>query len=281
MSRQYSLLLILLIAFRWMPAMAQRQGPQKETVSVGSGRAAPEPGQQNFESRCARCHGLDGRGGEHGPDISSNPAVRQLHDEEMFRIVRDGIPTKGMPSFDFLPANQLRAVVNYLRSLGQGSSRQPLTGDPDRGKQLFFGKAGCGACHMMEGKGGFLASDLTGYGGHRAPGEIREGILNPARFHDVRRRALDVVTHKGERFWGLVRNEDNFSVQLLGADGAFHLLMKSEIEAMNRSSSPIMPDNYRKKLSSSELDDLVSYVAQSHRSQESGQKPEVRGRKPD
>ena len=37
-------------------------------------------GLETFRSRCAACHGLDGRGGEHAPDIVTNPKVRELSD---------------------------------------------------------------------------------------------------------------------------------------------------------------------------------------------------------
>jgi cytochrome c oxidase cbb3-type subunit III len=271
------LLLILLVEPR-IPAMAQQQGRLDRPFSIVDWRlqavigvnqkaaienrkSAMAPGRQDFESHCSRCHGLDGRGGEHGPNISTSPGVEHLTDEEVFRIVRDGIPAQGMPSFDSLAASEIRSVVSYLRSLRQRSSQQPLRGDPARGKELFFGKAQCGSCHTIDGKGGFLGSELTGYGGSHHPDEIREGLLHPAGFHDPRKGVLEVVTRRGERFSGVVRNEDNFSLQLLGAEGAFHLLMKSEVEHSH--SSPATPEDYGNRLSSGELDDLVSYLAQS------------------
>src|SRR5215469_12864370 len=35
-----------------------------------------DPGKLVFESRCARCHGADGSGGEMGPDIRSRAASK-------------------------------------------------------------------------------------------------------------------------------------------------------------------------------------------------------------
>ena len=37
---------------------------------------APDPGRKIFESRCARCHGADGRGGEMGPSIVERLTTR-------------------------------------------------------------------------------------------------------------------------------------------------------------------------------------------------------------
>ena len=69
-----------------------------------------------------------------------------------------------------------------------------------------------------------------------------------------------VVTHSGRHFSGLLRNEDNFSVALLSEDGAFHLLMKSDVAHMTREPRSIMPDDYGRKLSSQQLDDLASFM---------------------
>jgi putative heme-binding domain-containing protein len=262
----HSLLMILLV---WCRSIANCRlvtavGSNGEPA-IANRESAPVVGRRDFESRCSPCHGLDGRGGERGPNISTNSSEQQLSDEEVFRIVRDGIPSRGMPSFGFLAPSEIRSIVSYLRSLGRRSPQRPWRGDPARGQELFFGKAECGSCHMIRGKGGFLGSDLTGYGQSHGPDEVREGILNPGRFHDLRHAVLEVVTRRGERFSGVVRNEDNFSLQLLGADGAFYMLMKSEVEHSSWRSSPAMPEDYGKRLTSSELDDLVSYVAQSPR----------------
>ena len=256
------LLMILLVRCWCTPALAQGRKAQNETASVELGRAAVARGRQDFESRCSRCHGLDGRGSERGPNISTNSAVQQRSDEEVFRIVRDGVPSQGMPSFDFLAASEIRSIVSYLRSMSRRSPQRPSRGDRARGQELFFGKAECGNCHMIRGRGGFVGSDLTEYGQSHGPDEVRESILNPGRFHDQRQAVLEVVTRSGERFSGFLRNEDNFSLQMLGADGAFHMLMKSEVEHSTWRSSPAMPEDYGKRLSSSELDDLVRYVAQ-------------------
>ncbi len=66
-----------------------------------------------FKSSCASCHGLDGHGGEHAPDITNVDSQKDLA-----AIVRLGIPSKGMPSFaDVLKPEEIEAVANYVRGL--------------------------------------------------------------------------------------------------------------------------------------------------------------------
>ena len=89
-----------------------------------SGKAAggASEGKQIFATTCAACHGLDGAGGEHGPDIAHRREVQGLTDQRLQQIVRGGVPGTGMPAFRSLSETQVKAVVRYLRSLA-GSRR--------------------------------------------------------------------------------------------------------------------------------------------------------------
>jgi len=227
--------------------------------------ASKAGGRREFETRCSRCHGLDGRGGKHGPNISTSGPAQQRSDDEMLKIIHDGIPAKGMPAFDYLRGGEIKSMVRYLRSLGGQRGAEPVKGNYLRGELLFFGKAECGNCHMMRGKGGFPASDLTEYAKTHAPGAIQEAILRPSNFRDHDSETAEIVTRGGERLVGAIRNEDNFSLQLLGVDGAFYLVMKSEIKHLNRNAGGIMPTDYGQRLSAGELEDLVSFLREATR----------------
>ena len=76
--------------------------------------AAPESGREAFESRCAKCHGGDGNGGEFAPGIVSRLTTR--HDQDLSALIRAGIPGAGMPSFDLANA-ELADLIGYLRTL--------------------------------------------------------------------------------------------------------------------------------------------------------------------
>jgi alcohol dehydrogenase (cytochrome c) len=68
-------------------------------------------GREIFSASCARCHGLDARGGEYGPNIT------QLNVQlDLAAIVKAGV--KGMPAFSgSLNDEEITAVVKYVRSL--------------------------------------------------------------------------------------------------------------------------------------------------------------------
>ncbi|MGH9404781.1 MAG: c-type cytochrome [Terriglobia bacterium] len=229
------------------------------------------PSRASFVSRCAVCHGLDGRGGEHAPDIATNPRVQQLSDVRLFEIIRDGIPAGGMPSFSALGKPGIQAVLGYLRIL-QGSHRaQPVPGNAARGRALFFGSAGCSGCHMIRGQGGFLGPDLSDYAISHSLPEIRGAILEPNKNLSSQRGTVTVVTRDGRKYTGVARNEDNFSLQMQTPDGAFHLFMKSDLTAVRYESRSLMPSDYGSKLSAGQLDDVVSFLVratEAHNGQE-------------
>jgi putative heme-binding domain-containing protein len=222
---------------------------------------------------------LDGRGGERGPNIATRAEVLGLSDEETLHILQSGIPAAGMPAFGALGLPKIKAVMGYLRLLQGGSKAAAIPGDPQRGKSLFFGKADCAKCHMINGAGGFLGADLSSYGSTASIAEIRSAVTDPHRDLDPQARTVLVTTRQGRQFTGVARNEDNFSLQLQSVDGTFHLFAKSDLEHLEHQPESLMPSDYGSVLSSGELDDLVSYLLSAARAAKQAQASETRSRR--
>jgi cytochrome c oxidase cbb3-type subunit III len=229
-------------------------------VTVGAG-IAQQAGQGLYQANCAGCHGLDGRGGEHAPNIATAQHVQQLADPDLLRTIRDGIPASGMPAFGSrLTSEQLIGLAHYLRGLQGERQTTAVPGDPEAGRSLFFNKAGCSECHMAEGKGGFIADDISSYAGTHSAEEARDAILNPDNNVDPHHAIATAVTRDGRRYTGIVRNEDSSSLQLQARDGSFYLLDKSTLAGITREKKSLMPSDYGSKLSPAELNNLISYL---------------------
>jgi cytochrome c oxidase cbb3-type subunit III len=166
-----------------------------------------------------------------------------------------------MPSFEYLGDDLLHALVLHLRSLQGNRAATPLSGNAQRGKELFFGKGECSSCHMVNGQGGFYGSDLTAYARGRSPEAIHDAIVFPNRDLDPRRRTLAVTLPDGKSLEGIAQNEDNFSIQLLTPDGTLHLLSKSSLASLTHRDESPMPADYGKRFSAAEIDDLVSFLS--------------------
>jgi putative heme-binding domain-containing protein len=188
------------------------------------------------------------------------PEIVRLSDPETLKLLRDGIPTKGMPPYAALGPAKLSEILNYLRFL-QGKRAAPgAVGNAGNVKELFTGKGGCSECHMVHGIGGFLGPDLSGYGASHSADDIRSAIVSADKRPEIRKGVAKAITRDGRQISGLVRNEDNFSVQLQALDGTFYLLEKSSLSELTFDSTPVMPSDYDSRLSKSELDQLVAYM---------------------
>jgi cytochrome c oxidase cbb3-type subunit III len=233
---------------------------QQRLSSDVDSKATAAAGKSTFDSTCAGCHGLDGRGSDKAVNISSSSKVRHLSDSQVASIISNGVPGTGMPAFHNLAERQIRAVVGYLRSLQGKQEARTLPGDAMRGKAIFFGKGECSTCHMISGEGGFFGPDLSVYGSSLPAQTISEEIIKPQRIAREGYRSAVLTTAAGDRLEGMIRNEDNFSVQFQTRDGSFHFFQKSELRNLEHLDTSLMPTNYRDRLSPVELNDLVSYL---------------------
>jgi cytochrome c oxidase cbb3-type subunit 3 len=245
---------LMFFSFVFSESQQTKPGSRKTSVSTDTSR-----GQKIFSSNCVGCHGLDGKGSQRAPNIATNPQVQKFSVEELVHIISEGVPGTGMPAFKQLGQPAIKATVAYVRSLqGRGGSTK-LPGDPTRGEKTFFGDADCGSCHMTRGRGGFIGPDLSSYGQTHSADVIKSAILDSDTRDHVQFPVV-VNTASGERYEGIVRNEDNFSIQLQSSDGAFHFLSKADVKTVERSQTPLMPSNYGSKLNTEQLNDVVSYL---------------------
>lgn len=231
---------------------------QQDDSPDGGVKKTPAPGGRIFNSTCAGCHGLDGRGSDKGANIAGSVKVRHLSDAEVSAIISNGVPGTGMPAFHNLNPVQISSLVSYLRILQGKSNARTSPGDPTRGKEIFFGKGECSTCHIISGEGGFLGPDLS-YAAASAKAILDE-IVRPKRNPPAGYRSAVLTTRDGDRLEGIIRNEDNFSLQLQTKDGSYHFFEKSDLRTLEPASQSLMPTNYSQRLSPDELNDVVSYL---------------------
>ncbi len=164
------------------------------------------------------------------------------------------------------PVKALLAKYEGARSKDDplASYRETLQGgDATRGRAVFYEKAAvsCVRCHKVAGQGGDVGPDLSSLGGQQPRDYLLTAIVDPNKQIAKGFETVIVELKNGKTLSGISRADDGQTLTLIAADGTLLQVDKSNIEDQARGKSA-MPEDVVKKLSKSELRDLVEYLAQ-------------------
>jgi putative heme-binding domain-containing protein len=219
-------------------------------------------GARSFRSHCAECHGLKGEGGR-GPDLTRGEYRHGSSDDALFKTVGYGIPGTQMPGIYYEDV-QIWQLVAFVRTLAAPESPQrspqPTKGNRAAGEKLFFGKAGCTGCHMIQGRGGRTGPDLSFIGSSRNPQHLRTSLLKPSEEFPIQWWTAQAEDKQGNRYSGTRLNEDTYTIQLLDAQRDLISLQKADLRSLRVENQDSPMPSYEGKLTAPELDDLVAYL---------------------
>jgi putative heme-binding domain-containing protein len=263
------------IALAMLFAVEVGAGADDKNPFAGDAKVA-KLGEYQFRINCAFCHGLNAKGGGRGPDLSRARKKHGSSDADLFRTISQGVPGTAMPAGVNggigvgMTEEEIWQVITYIRSIEVKAPATPI-GNAKHGKELFYGSARCGTCHMVEGKGGRLGPDLTAAGTMRSVESLVDSVRNPSRrlAQGLREAAKEfpqeyetatVTTAEGKQITGVTLNEDSFSVQIMDADEKIHLFEKDKLKSFEKSRESLMPPYGPKQLSDQDLNDLLAYL---------------------
>jgi cytochrome c oxidase cbb3-type subunit III len=246
--------LIVLFAFSF--ALAAQHGSTTKSNPFNSPGDVAE-GARIFRSHCAACHGPGGQGGDAGPDLTTGSFKRNDSDEALFATISKGIPGTSMPGFAG-SGKQVWQLAAYVRTLSVGRAAERAKGDAAAGAKLFH-SAGCVNCHAVRGEGGIGGPDLADVGARRSLADLHRSLIDPdADVHPDYWR-LSARTLTGEQIEGIRTNEDTFSYQYRQGRRLLSVL-KQDLAAHRILRTSSMP-SYKDKLTASELDHLIAWLA--------------------
>jgi len=197
-------------------------------------------------------------------------------DADLFRTINEGVPGTAMPPNGAtqqgvgMTEEEIWQVISYIRSVQVKTSAAPA-GNPTHGKDLFNGSAACATCHMVGGKGGRLGPDLTAAASSRSVDYLVDSVRNPSRrlaqgISEAMKEfaqeyeSVTVVDDRGQKFQGVVLNEDNFTLQMLDTREQLHLFEKNKLRSLDKSRESLMPKYDDKMLPEKDLQDIVAYL---------------------
>lgn len=166
---------LLLLALS-SPVIAKEHEP-KLVFDMDAAKATHERGRKVYDMYCSGCHGLSGDGA--GPaskflnpkprnftkaefKFTSGPSGSLPTDEDLFKVVTNGLHGTSMPSWRLLSHEDRSAVVGYLKTFAVDSwknsapSITSISDDPfigreeagiSQGEKAYHGMASCISCH--------------------------------------------------------------------------------------------------------------------------------------
>jgi putative heme-binding domain-containing protein len=137
-----------------------------------------------------------------------------------------------------------------------------IQGNPEVGKALFHdlqGKAACARCHVADGKGKAVGPDLSKIG-QKPPQYLVESVLNPSAQIVPGYESIQTVTKKGRHIRGIKKKEDSSMMQVVDSQGTLFTVQKEEIQQNEKSTTSLMPDNFRNTLTIQDFHDLLAYL---------------------
>ena len=206
-------------------------------------------------------HGPDGSGGR-GPNLVKRALWHPLSDEVIHRTIREGLPGTDMPPTK-MSDEETWNLVAYVKAMTGPASDSEVPGDPKAGERIFRGtKAGCSGCHSIRGDGGRIGPDLTDVGATRPLALIKEAVVGPfQRLQMAGQEGVSIGLKNGKEIQGLARNRNNYSLQVLDREGNLHLVSMLDVKQLTISARSLMPDDYGRRLSAGELQDLYAFLA--------------------
>ena len=242
--------------------------------AIGNAAAIAE-GEKLYNEACTACHGKDGTGGELGPPVAAqNRRYLRRSDPEIFDAIKVGIPGTQMPPFSTqFNDDQIWRITAYIHGLRGTAIDTPAQGDAAAGEAVFWTSANCGSCHMVKGKGSILGPDLSNLAGTRKVQNIVDAltkanhkILADGGTHDstilpiTTYQPVRVTTADGKVVTGILKNEDSFSLQVLGKDDLNLYRFKRKDVKVFYDPQSLMPHDWDKRLQPAEFQNLLAYL---------------------
>jgi cytochrome c6 len=88
-------------------------------MALCSASAAAQDAASTYKSKCAMCHGADGKGGKMGTKDFASPEIKGMTDAQLTEVITKGKPPR-MPAYgDKLKESDIKDLVAYIRTLSK------------------------------------------------------------------------------------------------------------------------------------------------------------------
>ena len=187
-----------------------------------------ERGRQIFVPACGFCHAPDATG-KSAPDlVRSSVVLHDEHGEQIGPVILNGRPERGMPAFNYTPA-QITDIAMFLHARATAATNRfgytisgLLTGNAAAGKAFFNGGGKCVNCHSTTGDLQHIASEYSDVDLQRRmiyPVSTVFDAMLGKKAKPTPPTKVTVVLPSGETRSGALEHMDEFKVVLKDSTG--------------------------------------------------------------
>ena len=186
-------------------------------------------------------------------------------------VQQEKLPAKFMPpaiqSLAASPGPNTRSfAAQHLNLLTPTGKRWPiellLAAKPDASKgKAVFQKAGCIACHIVQGEGFDFGPELSDIGNKLSSEQLFEAILKPNQNISLGYEGVNVALKDGTQLIGFVTSESKTVLRLRIPGGLLKDVLKANIKTRTAMKSSLMPAGLEAVISPQELVDLVGWLS--------------------
>jgi putative heme-binding domain-containing protein len=155
------------------------------------------------------------------------------------------VPQSGSPQ-------KLQRIAEVRGLLPEGDK-----GNPDRGKPIF--QEHCAVCHRLFGQGETIGPDLTGADRGNLD-FLLTSLVDPSAAIRKEYQAQSVALQDGRVMSGLIVDENDRTLTLVGSDRQRSVIPRSQVEEVKPSDVSLMPEGLLEKLSEPQIRDLFRYL---------------------
>jgi putative membrane-bound dehydrogenase-like protein len=186
-------------------------------------------------------------------------------------VQQEKLPAKFMPpaiqSLAASPGPNTRSfAAQHLNLLTPTGKRWPiellLAAKPDASKgKAVFQKAGCIACHIVQGEGFDFGPELSDIGNKLSSEQLFEAILKPNQNISLGYEGVNVALKDGPQLIGFVTSESKTILSLRIPGGLRKDVPKADIKTRTAMNASLMPAGLEAVISPQELVDLVGWLS--------------------
>lgn len=189
--------------------------------------------------------------------LTNSPSLDGFSEENL-KAVFAGYPAETKPAVAALMDKLSQVQADRLQRLREMESLI-ASGDLERGRTLFHGKAICSTCHKVGAEGGILGPDLTSIQRDRSAHDLLEAIVYPSVSFVREYETYRVKTKTGEQT-GIIQQQTATAIVLGTSQATSVRIPRAEIVSMELQKTSMMPQGLDQLLTKQEMADLMAFL---------------------